>query len=1536
MKPAHSLFSLVPLFSAILPTRVLLLHQVSMSDDGARPPTTESNAEVPQQEVAVATTSVSPQDVINQLEADKDVALQKVLALNRELNSLDHSTTSRRRHKEIADAIDLQMEQVTRLEGFIALQRKAGATTGRAGATTPPAASPAALSVQQQFHVPKDLPKFRFGTAAIDIPEKFFGQFQRVLSGNGLDLDMHGRRLLLLCLAEDHASWVERNLAPTLSWSDIKAAFTRQFDDPRRVERLRMSFARLRMSPSETLEEFALRFENHMVMANVSDTNELAVSAFCNALPRELFHLVALALRQSDDTATSVKEIIRIAASFAWEPAGAAPPSSRGKAGRVDNSARPKVGSRHHCQRHGWGMHSTSQCRVLNARKNRSGSKDAGREPAVASSPTSSHANSSVSVEKAACYTCNKPGHFAASCPQKKTTSTSERPVAKLANIISARRAERSPAAAPASAAAPAPTAAPPLVEPADVPPILVPALLNGQEELVQLDTGASRSLISTNLASRLGASIEPREGAIRGINATQPLQRVGITSPIHIQLGPLDIRYRCEVVSELDDAQFLCGNDLIQRIGLDGFGLPFRFSNQTSAADAPIERPIQLIKPDFSTEEQSASYQRYRDATLQPIQQYLVANAAIPRASFCTIPEAEVQLCTEPGTHTFARQFPLPEVQHPWIAGKLKEWLRDGVIERVTTRSIFNTPFFLAPKKDPTGAKSDFRICHDFRKLNQLLPNDAWPLPLISEIFMALSGAMVFSTLDLHQAYHRFPIAPADRHKTAFTWNDVQYQFCGAPFGLKTLPSHFQRVMSMLFDGLDFVRVFIDDIVVFSKSRDEHATHLAEVIRRLNDAQLILNVDKCHFVRLEVNLLGFRIDPYGRSIDPSRLANIVDWPTPTTAKQLQSFLGVVNYLREHVPMIATITAPLNAIRTNDNIPDQWTSECARAFLLLKDMLPQCPPLAHPDFGLPFCVATDASAVGMGAVLYQHDPQTDAPRYISFQARSLSSSERNYSATKRELLAVVFALQRFHQFVYGRHFTLYTDHRALVHLHTQPRLNAMMQSWYDTLFNYNFSVWHRPGIQNILPDCLSRLFPPSSLEGEDTSVNIAANTNAMRQRSTAVALKTATYEPQPSYMLPAPDARADIILQHHLRGHFGVKATIDAIHESGYDWSNLAAQVRDVCAKCLPCQRHNITKRGYHPLSSISADQPLDHLAIDLAGPFPTSPRANHYLLIVVCVHSRFVVLRAIPDKQMTTVCAALFDIFTTFGFPKIVQSDNGTEFVNSAIRQLFDSGKVDHRLVTPYHPRANGVAERTVQTAVSTIKKMLDGAQHDWDLTVPFVQYAINTKVAAIHNSTPFAVLFGRSANQFADFSAATDSPATDADVQARVQFMQEALFPGIADLARSTQNAKKSSFDAKHQLVDFPIGAHVVVRNIGRRKKLDPRFEGPFEVVGKEGNAYSLQDNSGALLPHRFPPSALKLISSDPVYLSESYEVDAIINHREINHAYEYLVRWKNYSPEHDSWEPATNFDDEATIIQYWRRRQSLSTRTPSAGRE
>ncbi|KAG1536218.1 hypothetical protein G6F49_013025 [Rhizopus delemar] len=281
-------------------------------------------------------------------------------------------------------------------------------------------------------------------------------------------------------------------------------------------------------------------------------------------------------------------------------------------------------------------------------------------------------------------------------------------------------------------------------------------------------------------------------------------------------------------------------------------------------------------------------------------------------------------------------------------------------------------------------------------------------------------------------------------------------------------------------------------------------------------------------------------------------------------------------------------------------------------------------------------------------------------------ARSLSTSEKNYSTTKRELLAVIFALKKFHPFLWGNPFTLYTDHKALTYLHTQPVANAMMINWLDTILDYNFKIIHRPGIQNILPDALSRLFEPEkTLEGDNKTIKTIVTSQIINSNGSIL---TSRMMMPADLMTPAPEDRQKLLMDTHLEGHRGAQAIVTALHSDGIHWTKLKEDALEIIRSCPDCQKFNIAKHGYNPLTSIYADAPWDHICIDTAGPFPTSVQGNQYILLVVDVFTRYCVLKALPDKSSLTIALALRSILSLFGRPKIIQSDNGTEYVNEIL----------------------------------------------------------------------------------------------------------------------------------------------------------------------------------------------------------------------------------------------------------------------------
>ena len=396
-------------------------------------------------------------------------------------------------------------------------------------------------------------------------------------------------------------------------------------------------------------------------------------------------------------------------------------------------------------------------------------------------------------------------------------------------------------------------------------------------------------------------------------------------------------------------------------------------------------------------------------------------------------------------------------------------------------------------------------------------------------------------------------------------------------------------------------------------------------------------------------------------------------------------------------------------------------------------------------------------------------------------------------------------------------------------------------------------------------------------------------------------------------------------LRRRLLGHFGAEAIVQAIAEEGKQWPNIKADAVEFVRKCIPCQRFKISRHGFHPVNPIHAELPFDHIAIDLAGPFPTSALGNHYLLVLADVCTRFVLLRAIPDKRARTVAGVLVQIFHDFGFPRIIQSDNGTEFCNSVVKEVCAAVNIDHRLISPYHPRANGLAERTVQTATGIIKKQLLGAKSEWDKYVPGAQLAMNNKVAALHGSTPFSLMFGRRLNTFSDHSNTESLPLDPADLEKRCAYLRDIVFPAVAERSQDTRDKAKARAGRAFRSDDpFPEGSFVMCLDPTRASKLDPMYHGPFKVLRRNrGGAYVLQDPSGALLPRNQPPSHLKLISRDPIVAGQSYEVEAILDHRGAGHTREYLVKWRGFGPDHNTWEGPHQFDDLGAIQEYWKRR-------------
>ena len=428
-------------------------------------------------------------------------------------------------------------------------------------------------------------------------------------------------------------------------------------------------------------------------------------------------------------------------------------------------------------------------------------------------------------------------------------------------------------------------------------------------------------------------------------------------------------------------------------------------------------------------------------------------------------------EINTTDDTPIFHKQYRQAEIHNEEISKQTKDLLKNKITE--DSDSPYNSPVWIVPKKpDPDGNKR-WRMVIDFRQLNEKTVKDAYPLPNITHILDQLGGAQYFSTLDLAMGFHQIKMHPKSKAKTAFSTPFGHYHFNRMPFGLKNAPATFQRLMDRVLSGLQGIELFVymDDIVIYASSLEEHTRKLLTLLERLDKANLTLQPEKCFFLRKEVCYLGHTITRDGVKPDPKKVEAVRRFPQPRNAKNIKQFLGLAGYYRRFIPDFSSIAKPLSYL-LKKNVLFKWTESQNEAFNKLKNILCTYPLLQYPDFGQPFIVSSDASNYGLGGVLSQELDGKVLP--IAYASRTLSKTEVNYSTIEKELLAILFSVETFRPYLYGRKFTLETDHRPLVWLHNVKNPNSKLIRWRLRLNEYDYVIVYKKGTTNSNADALSR------------------------------------------------------------------------------------------------------------------------------------------------------------------------------------------------------------------------------------------------------------------------------------------------------------------------------------------------------------------------------------------------------------------------------------------------------------------------------
>ena len=921
------------------------------------------------------------------------------------------------------------------------------------------------------------------------------------------------------------------------------------------------------------------------------------------------------------------------------------------------------------------------------------------------------------------------------------------------------------------------------------VSPYLLSLTVNGIDISMEIDTGASRSLISDTTFSQLenGAHklhLTTTRDKLRTYTGEEFTPLGCVTVPVHHN----DQERHLPLLVVKGSNTNLLGRDWIEHLKLD-------WSSVFQINSVDVQDQVESLLSKYS-DVFTPGLGKLRDVKAH----IHVTSDAVP---------------------IFHKPRPVPYALRDGINAELDRLQDTGIIERVTYSD------WATPVVPITKTSGQVRICGDFKvTVNRVSKGNQYPIPKIADLYAQLAGGQTFTKFDMSDAYLQLELDDHSKELATINTHRGLYRYNRLPFGISAAPGIFQRTMDNLLGGIPHVVVYLDDILITGRTHEEHLHNLEAVLQRFSSAGLRLKREKCTFHAKDVVYLGHKIDQEGLHPSVDKVQAIKNAPSPTSVSELQAYLGMLNYYEKFLDNRATILEPLHEL-LRDKQTWKWGPEQENAFQASKDLLTSDKVLVHYDPDKDLTLACDASPYGIGAVL-SHTSQEEKP--IAFASRSLSAAERNYSQLEKEALAVIYGVKKFYQYLWGRKFNILTDHKPLVGLFREdkpiPVTAALrIQRWALTLAAYDYNIVYKPGSSHSNADALSRLptdpapatpFPGEYIHLMDhldttpvTSSMIANWTNRDRilakvkhyilqgwpdsspgkefdqyyNRRSELTLHQGCIIWGARVVVPVP-GRAKLLDELHL-AHPGV-VRMKALCRSYFWWPGVDSDIQSKVRSCYQCQQRGKlpTHAPLHPWEW--PDKPWTRLHLDFAGPFE-----NNMILIMVDAHSKYIDAHIMPSATTAATISAMQLTFSTHGLPHTIVTDNGTNFTSKEFEDYCVVNGIKHIKTAPYHPSSNGLAERAVQTIKFGLRKQ-EGKSLQFRLNQLLFRYRITP--SSVTNVSPAEMLMNR-------------RPWSRLDL----------VVPDISATVSKRQASMKSYYDQRSKPRGFIHGDLVYAQNFG-----------------------------------------------------------------------------------------------------------------------